>query len=195
MLKDGHNKRQKWQRPSRSRNDQEEMERIHKEWYRKDLNEPNNHGGVVSYSEPDILECEVKWVLGSSAVNKVSGCDGIPVQIFKTLKDDDITVLHSICQQIWKTQQWPYDWKRPSFQFPRRAVLKNIQTVRELLSSPMLKILNARLQHYTNQELPDLQAMFRKGRGTRDQIANIHWITEKAREFQKKHLPLFHQLH
>ena len=72
---------------------------------------------------------------------------------------------------------------------------KNVQTSAQLLSSPMLKILNARLQHYTNQELPDLQAMFRKGRGIRDQIANIHWITEKAREFQKKHLPLFHQLH
>ena len=82
---------------------------------KKGLNEPDNHDGVLTHSEPDILECEVKWNLGSIAVNKASGCDGIPVELFKTLKDDAIKVLHSICQQIWKTQEWPQDWKRSIF--------------------------------------------------------------------------------
>ena len=77
--------------------------------YGKDLNELENYNGVVSHPEPDILDCEVKWALRSIAVNKASGCDGIPVELFKTLKDDAIKVLHSICQQIWKTQQWPQD--------------------------------------------------------------------------------------
>ena len=82
------------------------------ELYKKDLNETDNHDGVVSHPEPDILEYEVKWALGSTAVNKASGCNEIPVELFKTLKDDAIKVLHSICQQIWKTQQWPQDWKK-----------------------------------------------------------------------------------
>ena len=88
------------------------MERIQKELYEKDLNELDYYDSVVSHPEPDILECEVKWALGSTAVNKASGHDGIPVELFKTLKDEVIKVLHSICQQIWKTQQWPQDWKR-----------------------------------------------------------------------------------
>ena len=79
---------------------------------RKDLNDPDYHDGVVSHPEPDILESEVKWTLGSTAINKASGCNGIPVELFKTLQDDAIKVLYSICQQIWKTQEWPQDWKR-----------------------------------------------------------------------------------
>ena len=86
-----------------------------KELYIKDLNNPDNHDCVITHLEPDILECEVKWALGSIATNKASGGDGIPVELFQILKDDAVKVLHSICQQIWKTQQWPQDWKRSVF--------------------------------------------------------------------------------
>ena len=126
-----------------------------------------------------------------AAVNKASGCDEIPAGLFKSLKDDAIKVLHSLCQQIWKTQQWPQDWKMSILiPIPKKGSTKecaNHWTVALIshASKVMLKILHARLQHYANQELPDVQAGFRKGRGTRDQIANIHWIIEKAREFQK----------
>ena len=146
---------------------------------------------MVSHPEPDILECKVKWPLRSTAINKASGCDDIPVELFKFLKDDAIKVLHSLCQQIWKTQQWPQDWKRSILiPIPKKGSTKecaNHQTVALIshASKVMLKILHARLQHYLNQELEAVQAGFRKGRGTRDQIANIHWIIEKAREFQK----------
>ena len=96
-----------------------EGEDIKKRWqeytealYKKDLHDPDNHNGVITHLEPDILECEVKWALGSITKNKASGGDGIPVDLFQILKDDAVKVLHSICQQIWKTQQWPQDWKR-----------------------------------------------------------------------------------
>ena len=89
------------------------MERIHRRTVqKKDRNDPNNHHGIASHSEPDILQCEVKWALGSTAANKASGGDGIPVELFQILKDDAVKVLHSICQQIWKTQKWPQDWER-----------------------------------------------------------------------------------
>ena len=144
---------------------------------------------MITRLEPEILECEVKWALGSITTNKASGCDGIPVELFQSLKDDAVKVLHSKCQQIWKTQQWPQDWKRSfSFQSQRKTMPNNAQTTAQLHSSHtllMLKILQARLQQYVNRELPDLQAGFRKRRGTREQIANICWIIEKAREFQK----------
>ena len=146
---------------------------------------------VCTHLEPDILECEVKWVLGSITMNKASGGDGIPVELFKDLKDDAVKVLHSIYQQIWKTQQWPQDWKRSIFiPIPKKGNEKecsNYCTIALIshTSKVMLKILQARLQQYTNHEIPDVQAGFRKGRGTRDQIANICWIMEKAREFQK----------
>ena len=124
-------------------------------------------------------------------MNKANGGDGIPVELFQTLKDDTVKVLQSICQQIWKTQQWPQDWKRPVFiPIPKKGNAKecsNYHTI-ALISHTckvMLKILQARLQHYMNHELPDVQPGFRKGRGTRNQIANIQWIMEKAREFQK----------
>ena len=139
----------------------------------------------------DILECEVKWAWGSTAVNKASGYDGIPVELFKTLKDDAINVLHSLCQQIWKTQQWTQDWERSILiPIPKKGSTTecaNHWTIALIshASKVMLKILHAWLQYYANQELPDVQAGFRKGRGTRDQIANICWIIEKAREFQK----------
>ena len=115
----------------------------------------------------------------------------IPVELFQILKDDAVKVLHSICQHIWKTQQWPQDWKRSVFiPIPKKGNAKecsNYHTIALISRSSkvMLKILQARLQQYVNHELPDVQAGFRKGRGTRDQIANIRWIIEKAREFQK----------
>ena len=125
-------------------------------------------------------------------MNKTSRGDGTPVELFQILKDDAVKVLHSICQQIWKTQQWPQDWKRSVFiPIPKVGNAKecsNYHTIVLLISHAskvILKILQARLQQYVNYELPDVQAEFRKGRGTRDQIANIHWIIEKARVFQK----------
>ena len=146
---------------------------------------------MITDLEPDILEREVKWALESITTNKASGGDGIPVELFQILKDDAVKVLQSICQQIWKTQQWPQDWKRSVFiPFPKKGNAKecsNDCTIALIshTSKVMLKILQARLQQYMNRELPDVQAGFRKGRGTRDQIANICWIIEKAREFQK----------
>ena len=115
------------------------MERYTEELYKKDLNEPDNHDGVVSHPEPDVLESEVKWALGSTAVNKASRCDGIRVELFKTLKDDAIKVLHSVCQQIWKTQQWPQDWKRSIFTLiPKKDSTKECASIGQSHSSPML---------------------------------------------------------
>ena len=149
------------------------------ELYKKDLNDPDNHSGVITRLEPDILECEVKWTLESITTNNASKGDGIPVELFQVLKDHAVKVLHSICQQIWKTQQWPQDWKRSIFiPIPKKGDAKecsNYHTI-ELISHTskvMLKILQASLQQYVNRELPDVQVGFRKGRGTRDQIANI----------------------
>ena len=161
------------------------------ELYKKDLHDPGNHDGVITHLEPDIPECEVKWALESITTNKTSGDDGIPVELFQILKDDTVKVLHSTCQQIWKTQQWPQDGKRSVFTpVPKKGNAKECSNYRMIAlishaSKLMLKILQARLQQYVNQELPDVQAGFRKGRGTRDQTANICWIIKKAREFQK----------
>ena len=102
---DGHNKGQKWYRPNRSRIYYEEVARIHRTVGKKDLHDPDNHDGMISHLEPDLLECKVKWALGSITTNKASGGNGIPVELFQILKDDAVKVLHSICQQIWKTQQ------------------------------------------------------------------------------------------
>jgi len=146
---------------------------------------------VITHLEPDILECEVRWALGSITTNEASGGDGIPVELFQILKGDAVTVLHSICQQIWKTQQWPQDWNRSVFiPISKKGNAKkcsNYHTVALIshASKVRLKILQARLQQYMNHELPDVQASFRKCRGTRDQIANIRWIIKKARVFQK----------
>ena len=146
---------------------------------------------MITHLKPDILECEVKWALGSITMNKVSGGDGIPIELFPILEDDAVKVLHSICQQIWKTQQWPQNWKRSVFiPIPKKGNAKECSNYRRIAlishaSKVMLKILQARLQQYMNREAPEVQASFRKGRGTRDQIPNICWIMEKAREFRK----------
>ena len=149
------------------------------ELYKKELHDPDNHSGVITDLEPDILECEVKWALKSITMNKTSGGDGIPFELFQILKDDAVKVLHSICQQIWKTQQWPQDWKMSVFiPTPKKGNAKecsNYGTIALIshASKVMLKILQASLQKYVNRELPDVQANFRKGRGNRYQIANI----------------------
>ena len=161
------------------------------ELYKKDLHDPVNHDGVITDLESDILECEVKWALESIAMNKAGGGDGISGELFQILRDDAVKLLHSICQQIWKTQQWPQEWKRSVFiPIPKKGNAKECSKycTTALISHArkvMLKILQARLQQCINCELTDVQAVFRDGRGTRDQIANIRWITEEAREFQK----------
>ena len=137
----------------------------------------------------DILECEVKWALGSITTNKASEGDGIPVELFQTLKDDAVKVLHSICQQIWKTRQWSQDWKMSVF----IPIPKNAQTTTQLHSSHTLAKYCSKFSKpgFNNCELPDVQVGFRKGRGTSDQTANIHWIIEKAR-VHEKHLFLLY---
>ena len=160
-----------------------------KELFKKGLNDPDNHDGVVTHLEPDILEWEVKWAIGSITMNKASGGDGIPAELFQILKDDAVKVLHSIYQQILNIQQWPQDWKRSIFiPIPKNGNAKESSKYHTIAlishaSKEMLKILQARLQQYMNRELPDIQAGFRKDRGTRGQIANILWIIEKATEF------------
>ena len=162
-----------------------EAEDIKKRWqeyteelYKKDLHDPGNHNGVITHLEPDILEWEVKWVLGSITTNKASGSDEIPVELFQMLKDDAIKGLHSICQQIWKTQQWPQNWNRSVFiPIPKKGNAKECSDYRTTAlmshaSKVMFKILQARLQQCMNWEPPAVKAGFRKGRGTRDQIAN-----------------------
>ena len=149
------------------------MARIHRRLYKKQLHNPDNHDGVIIHLEPDIQECEVKWALESISTNKASGGDGISVELFQILKDDAVKVLYSICQQIWKTQQWPQDWKRSVFiPIPKRGNAKdcwNYHTTALLshTSKVMLKILQANLQQYMSHEFPDVQAAFRKGRGTK----------------------------
>ena len=146
-----------------------ETEDIKKSWqeyteelYKKDLHDQDNHDGVITYLEPDILECEVKWALESITMNKASGGDRIPVELFQILKDDAVKVLHSIRKQIWKTQQWPQDWKRSVFiPISKKGNAKecsNYCTVALIshASKVMLKILQARLQQYVNRELPDV---------------------------------------
>ena len=146
---------------------------------------------MITHLEPDILECEVKWALGSITKNKANGGDGIPVELFQILKDDAVKVLHSICQQIWKTQQWPLDWKRSVFiPIAKKGIAKecsNYLTIALIshTSKVMLKILQAKFQQYVNHELPDVQAGFRKGRRTRDQTANICWIIKKQESSRK----------
>ena len=167
------------------------MARKQRRAVRKRSHDPDNHDGVITHLEPDILECEVKWALGSITMNKVSRGDRVPAELFQIVKDNAVKVLHSICQQIWKTQQWPQNWKRSVFiPIPKKGNAKecsNYHTTALIsqASKVMLKILQARLQQYVTRELPHVQAEFRKGRGTRDQIANICGIIEKAREFQK----------
>ena len=157
-----------------------EAEDIKKRWqgyteelYKKDLHHPDNHDGVITHLGPDILECEVKWALGCITMNKASVGDGIPLELFQILKDDAVKVLHSICQQMWKTQQWPQDWKRSIFiPIPKKDNAKecsNYHTISLIshASKVMLKILQARLQQYMNREIPYVQTGFRKDRNQR----------------------------
>ena len=146
---------------------------------------------MITHLEPDIRECKVKWALGCITANKANGGDGISVKLFQILKDDAVKVLYSICQEIWKTQQWPQDWKRSVFiPISKKGNSKecsNYLTIALIshTSKVMLKILQARLQQYVNRELPDVQAGFRKGRGTRDQIANICGSSKKQESSRK----------
>ena len=144
---------------------------------------------MITHLEPGILECEVKWTLESITMNKASGDDGIP--------DATVKVLHSICQQMWKTQQWPQNWKRSVFiPIPKKGNAKECSNYRTIAlishaSRVMLKILLARLQQYVNCELPDVQAGFRKGRGTRDQIANIQHLLDHGKSKRVPEIHLF----
>ena len=181
-----------------------EAEDIKKRWqeyteelYKRDLHDPDNHHGVIIQLEPDILECEVKWALGSITMNKAGGGDEIPVELFQILKDDAVKVPYSICQQIWKTQQWLQDWKRSGFiSIPKKGNAKecsNYCTIALIshASKVMLKTLQARFQQYVNHELPDVQAGFGKDRGTRSNCQHPldHW---KSKRVPEKHLPLLY---
>ena len=182
-----------------------EAEGIKKRWqedteelYKKDLHDSDDHNSLITDLEPNILEWEVKWALGSITPNKTSGGDGIPIELFQILKDDAVKVLHSICQQIWKTQQWPQDWKRSVYMsVPKTGNTKecsNYHTI-ALISHArkvVIKILQAMFQQSVNHELPDVQAGFRKGRGTRDQIVNIWWIIKKSKRVPEKRLLLLY---
>ena len=154
-----------------------EVKDIKKRWqecteelYKKDLHDPDNHDGVITHLESDILECEVKRALESITMNKASGGDGIPVKLLQILKDNAVKLLYLTCQLIWKTQQWPQDWKRSVFfPIPKKDNAKECSNYRTIVlishaSKVMLKILQARLQQYVSHELPDVQAGFRKGR-------------------------------
>ena len=163
-----------------------EAEDIKKRWqeyreelYKKDLHDPDYDDYVITHLELEILECEIKWTLGIITMNKASGGNGIPVELFQILKDDTVKVLYSMWEQIWKTQQWPQDWKRSVFiPIPKKDNAKecsNYHTIALIshATKVMLNILQARLQQYMNCELPDVQGGFRKVRGTRNLIANI----------------------
>ena len=181
-----------------------EAEDIKKRWqeyteelYKKDLHDPDNQDCEITDLEPDILECEVKWALGSITMSKASGGDGIPLELFQILKDDAVKVLRSICQQIWKTQQWPQDWKRSVFiPIPKKGNAKECSNYCTIAlvshaSKVMLKILHARLQQYVNQKLSDVQTGFRKGRNQR---SNCQHLLDhgKSKRVPEKHLFLLY---
>ena len=188
----------------RTSTDLTEAEDIKKKWqeyteelHKKYLHDPDNHDGVITHLEPDILECGVKWAFGSITTNKASGGDGIPVELFQILKDDAVKVLHSICQQIWKTQQWPQDWKSSVFiLIPKKSNAigsSNYHTIMVIshVSKVLLKILQARIQQYMNQELPDVQAGFRRQRNQRSNCQ--HSLDHgESKGIPQKHLLLFH---
>ena len=174
-----------------------EAEYIKKSWqeytelYKKDLHDSDNHDGVITHLQSDNLECEVKWALGSITSNKASGDDGIPVELFQILTDDAVKVLHSIVQPIWKTQQWPQDWKRSVFiPIPKKSNAKecsNSHTIALIshTSKVMLKILQARLEQYVNHELPDVQAGFRKGREPETKLPTSAGSSKKQESSRK----------
>ena len=174
-----------------------EAEGIKKRWQeytelcKKDLHDQDNHDGVLTHLEPDILECEVKWALESSTTNKANGGDGIPVELFQILKDDAVKVLHSICQHIWKTQQWPQDWKRSVFiPIPKKGNAKECSNYRTIAlisqaSKVMLKILQARLQQYMNGELPDVQAGLEKSEEPEIKLPTFTGSSKKQQNSRK----------
>ena len=153
---------------------------------------------MITHIDPDVLEYEVKWGLESITKNKASGGDGILVELFQILQYDSVKVPHSMCQQIWKTQQWPQDWKRSVFiLIPKKRNAKECSNYHPIAlishtSKVVFKILQARLQQYMNHELPDVQSGFRKGRGTRDQIAKLSLDHRKSKRVPEKHLFLLY---
>ena len=159
------------------------------ELYKKDLHDPDNHSSMITHLEPNILECEVKWALGSITTNKASGGDGIPVELFQILKDDAVKVLHSVCQQIWKVQQWPQDWKRLVFiPIPKKGNAKessNYCTISLIshTSKVVLNILQARLQQYVNFQMFKLD--FEKAEEPETKLPTSAGSSKKASEFQK----------
>ena len=178
--------------------DIERWQEYTEELYKKDLHDPENHDGAITHLEPDILEGKVKWVLGSITTNKATGGNGIPFELFQILKDDAVKVLHSICQQIWKTQQWPQDWKRAVFiPISKKANAKECSGYHTIAlishaSKVMLKILQARFQQFVNQELSDVQAGFTKRQ--RNQRSNCQQPLDprKSKRVSEKRLLLLH---
>ena len=172
------------------------MARIHRELYKKDLHDPDNHDGVITDLEPDILECEVKWAFESITTNKASGDDGIPVELFQILNDDAVKVLHSICQQIWKTQQWPQDWKRSVFvPIPNKGNAKecsNYHTIALIshASKVMLKILQARLQQYMNHDFQMFKLVLEKVEEPEIKLPSAGSL--KSKRVPEKHLFLLY---
>ena len=158
----------------------------------------DNHDGAITHLEPDIQEYEVKWAIESITTNKASGGNGISVELFQILKDDAIKVLHSTCQQIWKTQQWPQDWKRSVFMpIPKKGNDKGCSNYHTVVlishaSKGTLKILQVRLQQYMNQNFQMYKLDLEKAEEPQKKIVNMRSITEKARKFQKKNLILLH---
>ena len=180
----------------RNGTDLAEAEDIKKRWqeyteelYKKDLHDPDNHNGVITHLEPDILEWEVKWALGSITTNKASGGDGIPVELFQIIKDDAVKVLHSICQQLWKTQQLPQDSKRSVFiPIPKKGNAKecsNYHTIALIshASKVMLKILQARLQQYMNRDFQMFKLDLEKAEEPEIKLPTSAGSSKKAREF------------
>ena len=167
--------------------------------YTKKILSQTNHNGMITRLEPDILECEVRWALGNSTTNKVSGGDGIPSELFQVLKDDAVKVLHSICQQIWKTQQWPQDWKKsvfiPILKKGNAKECSNYQTIALIshANKVMLKVLQSRLQQYLNQELPDIHTV----QSQRNQRSVFQHCSDdrKSKIVPEKHLLLFYLLY
>ena len=181
-----------------------EAEDIKKRWReymeelcKKDLHDPDNHDGVITHLEPDILECEVKWALESITMNKASGGDGIPVELFQILNDDAVKVLHSIYQQIWKTHLWPQDWKRSVFiPIPKKGNVKECSNYCTTVlishaSKVMFKILQARLQQYMNRELPDVQLNLEKAEEPEIKLPNP-LDHQKCKRVPEKHLLLLY---
>ena len=167
------------------------MARIHRRTVQKDLHDPDNHDAVISNLEPDILECEVKWALESITMNKASGGDGIPVELFQILKDDAVKVLHSIYQQIWKTQQWPQDWKRSVFiPTPKKGNAKECSNYRTVAvishaSKVMLKILQARLQQYMNENFQMFKLDLENGEEAEVKLPTSTGSLKKQQSFRK----------